>query len=172
MALQLARSNALAAAAAALLAFTAPHDLGLQSAAAAGLFSGLAGSWAGDGTLKLAGGSSEALRCRATYEVENDGNKLKQELKCASDSYSLTVESDVTYNPDAGVITGTWLETGYATGGFVSGRASSGQIQAWVQGNSFSAQVAIVTSSGQQVVTIRPQNTAVTEVSVTMRRSG
>jgi hypothetical protein len=167
---QWTRSKAVAAAAAALLAFAVPHGVGPQRAAAAGLFSGLAGSWSGDGTLKLEGGSSERIRCRATYEVEGDGNKLKQELRCASDSYSLTVKSDVTYNPAAGAITGTWFETGYATGGFVSGRASTGNIQAWVQGNDFSARVAIVTSSGQQMVTIQPQNSSVTEVSVTMRR--
>jgi hypothetical protein len=165
------RSSALAASAAALLAFAAPAGLGVPSAIAAGLFSGFAGSWSGDGMLTLAGGSSEPIRCRATYEVENDGNKLKQELRCASDSYSLTVESNVTYNPDAGVISGTWFETGYATGGFLNGSASAGHIEARVDGNGFSAQVAIVTNSDEQMVTIRPQNMDVTEVSVTMRRA-
>jgi len=171
MSLHLSRSSVLAASAAALLALASPSGLGVQPAFASGLFTGFEGSWSGDGTLTLAGGSSESIRCRATYEVENDGNKLKQELRCASDSYTLTVESNVTYNSDAGVISGTWHETGYSTGGFLNGNASAGRIDARVEGNGFSASVEITTTSNQQVVTIRPQNMDVTEVSVTMRRT-
>jgi hypothetical protein len=138
--------------------------------AAAGLFSGMAGSWYGEGLIKLASGASERIRCRATYMVGSDGNNLKQDMRCASDSYSLTVTSDVTYKADAGVITGTWFETGYGTGGFITGQASTGQIKAWVKGRDFNAEVAIISVGTEQTVTIRPQNLDVREVSVKLLR--
>jgi hypothetical protein len=144
----------------------------LGQTAAAGLFSDMAGSWAGDGSLKLASGASERIRCRATYVVEGEGNTIQQDMRCASDSYTLAVKSDVTYKPDAGAITGSWRETEYNTGGNLSGTASAGRIKAWVKGNDFTAEVAIVTRAGEQTVTIRPHNTDVTEVAVTLRRSG
>lgn len=141
-----------------------------QGAMAAGLFTGFAGKWAGEGSLKLANGASERIRCRATYEVEREGNQLLQDLRCASDSYKLTIKSDVIYKPDAGAITGSWRETGYGVGGNVTGLASSGNVQAWVRGNDFTAKVTVVTQGGQQVVTIRPQAYDVTEVAVTLRK--
>jgi hypothetical protein len=135
----------------------------------------MAGSWAGEGSLKWSTGEVEPLRCRATYQVTNDGNKLVQDLACATPSGRLLIKSDITYKPDAGVITGTWAETSYGMGGWVRGNASSGNIQAIVEsGNkSFSARVSVILqNSMEQVVTIIPENLDVTEVAVTLRRIG
>src|SRR5262249_35026074 len=51
-----------------------------------GPFSGFAGSWSGTGTIKVANGSNERIRCRVNYSVKNSGNALSQTLRCASDS--------------------------------------------------------------------------------------
>src|SRR6185437_5371937 len=52
-----------------------------------GPFAGMAGVWSGAGTVTLDDGSTERIRCRATYAVGAGGNGLQQTLTCASDSY-------------------------------------------------------------------------------------
>jgi len=135
-----------------------------------GPFADLGGSWTGSGTIKLAGGTSERIRCRVTYTVADGGNRLGQEMKCASDSYSLAVTSDVAFKKDAGVVTGTWLETTYGTGGFLSGRATAREITGRVEGRNFFAEVTVNTTGNDQSVTIRPRGQDVEEVSVKLQR--
>src|SRR4051812_9506534 len=60
-----------------------------------GPFAGMAGVWSGGGTVTLDDGSSERIRCRATYAVGNGGNGLNQSLTCASDSYRFNLSSNV-----------------------------------------------------------------------------
>jgi hypothetical protein len=148
--------------------------LPVPQATAAGIFSGLGGSWRGDGSISWSTGETERIRCTATYEVGSDGNKLTQNLTCATDSARLIVKSDITYNPDAGAITGTWAETNYGIRGRVTGRATSSNIQALVQSSDarFKARVTVMTSGGSQTVSIVPQGLEVTEVSVKLRRAG
>jgi hypothetical protein len=155
------------------LALSAFAATGVASSAAAGLFAGMEGSWRGEGSLKWSTGENERMRCTAKYEVEEDGNKLVQNLTCATDSTRLVVKSAITYKPDAGVITGSWSETGYGINGWVTGTAGVGSIQANVQSSDkdFNAKVSVVTRGGEQIVKIIPTNLDVTEVSVTMQRA-
>ncbi len=143
-------------------------------ALAAGLFSGLAGSWKGEGSIGWSTGETEHLRCTATYEVEGSGNKLTQNLTCATDSARLIIKSDISYNPDAGAISGTWMETSYGINGRVTGSATASKIQAIVQSSDkrFTARVSVVTQGATQTVTITPENIEVTQVSVKLRRGG
>ena len=138
------------------------------AAAATSPFAAMAGSWSGDGTIKMSTGDSERIRCRGTYALE--GAKLRQTLRCASDSYKLDVKSELSYNSGAGRVSGTWSETNYGVGGFLSGSVVGGQIRARVEGQNFAATVDVTTSGDQQSVTIRPQQTDVSEVAVTLRR--
>jgi hypothetical protein len=157
------------AAVAVLLIFS--HGMPSQSHAA-GIFSGLGGSWRGDGSIKWTNGETERIRCQGAYRVGSGGNQIEQKLTCASDSTKLSVEADITYNPEAGVITGSWSETGYGVGGWVSGTANATTINARVRSgdNKFNARVSVVTRGARQTVSIRPQGLDVTEVSVTLRR--
>jgi len=61
-----------------------------------GPFAGLNGSWSGSGTVSLADGSKERIRCRANYTVDATGSGLRQSLRCASDSYKFDLASNVT----------------------------------------------------------------------------
>lgn len=140
-----------------------------RAQAASGLFANLSGSWSGTGTIKTASGT-EPIRCRATYVVENGDNTLEQSLKCASDSYRFEVESSVTYNEGAGLVKGMWKETTNNVGGRVSGPAGPGRITARVEGNAFSADLELLTKGDSQSVTIRPENTDITEVFVDLRK--
>lgn len=136
----------------------------------AGYFSAMAGDWKGDGRLKLASGSTERIRCRAKNSVKENGNSLRQDLRCAGDSYKLSFSSDLTYKKSAGVVTGTWREKNYNVGGFIMGPARPGFVRASVDHDSFSAEVSVVTKGNKQLVTITPKGLDVTQVSVTLVR--
>jgi len=68
---------------------------GSASYAQSGPFAGLAGNWSGAGTVTLDDGSTERIRCRATYAVGAGGNGLQQTLTCASDSYKFNIATNV-----------------------------------------------------------------------------
>jgi hypothetical protein len=150
-----------------LLAMNAygPHD----AAAASNPFAGLSGAWSGSGTVTLSGGASERIRCRATYVVGNDGNQLQQNLRCASDSFTFELRSDV--NHAAGQISGNWSEVTRNVGGNISGRAGNGKIQALVDGPAFAASLALTMQGDRQSVLIRSDSTTLTQVSITLNRN-
>ena len=159
-----------AALAAALLLLASPTVAQRAApAAGGGPFAGLAGTWQGNGTITLAGGNNERIRCRATYNVENDGNSLAQNLRCASDSYRFDLTSAV--RSQGGSLSGNWSESTRNLAGNVSGSASSGQIQARVSSPGFSADLSVSTRGNTQAVTISSSNAELQGVNIMMRRS-
>src|ERR1700685_658529 len=52
-------------------------------------FAGFNGAWSGNGTVSLSDGSTERLRCRALYQIDDTGLVLKQTLRCASARHKL-----------------------------------------------------------------------------------
>ena len=155
---------AAAAVAALLLALPASAQRGGGS----GPFEGLAGSWQGNGTIQLASGANERIRCRATYAVGNDGNALQQNLRCASDSYRFDLTSTVV--SQGGSLSGNWTETSRNLAGSVSGQASPGQVQARVSSALFSADLSVSTRGNRQAVTISSQSPELRGVSIDLRR--
>ena len=152
------------------LSLLATHIYGQQGAEAASTpFAGLSGSWSGGGTVTLSDGANERIRCRAMYVVGNGGNQLQQNLRCASDSFTFELRSDV--NHQAGQISGMWSELTRNVGGNVSGRASSGKIQALVSGPVFAASLALTMQGDRQSVLIRSDGATVTQVSITLNRT-
>lgn len=135
-----------------------------------GPFAGLSGSWTGDGTVTMADGSHERIRCSANYSVPPMGKSLNQGLKCASDSYRFDVKSNV-FVEDGGTLRGTWSEATNQVQGNVSGRVSPGHIETSVSSQAFSAHLTVTTQGGKQSVSILPQNTDVKTVTIEMRRS-
>src|SRR5258708_3030792 len=61
------------------------------SYAQSGPFAGMAGNWAGGGTVTLDDGSSERIRCRASYQV--GGARMTMSLTCASDAYRFILQA-------------------------------------------------------------------------------
>jgi hypothetical protein len=115
-------------------------------------FAGFAGSWSGSGTISLADGSRERLRCRATYRVAGAENRLQQSLRCASDSYRFDLSSDVT--SEGGRLSGTWSEASRNISGSLSGRVSGGHVAAAVDAPGFAANVNLNTQGNRQSVSI------------------
>ena len=126
--------------------------------AAPGPFASLAGAWAGNGTLTMANGSTESLRCRANYDVSDGGAALKLSLRCASQSYNFDLGGNVTYQ--AGRISGTWSETSRNVNGSISGRANANQVQAAATSEGLSANLSLTTNGNRQTVSIRSTGNA------------
>jgi hypothetical protein len=85
--------------------------LGLTATAVnaqSGPFVPMAGAWSGDGRVVLSDGQVERIRCRATDDVGNGGELMRQHLRCASPSYNFDVRNTVSAHQ--GRITGNWTK--------------------------------------------------------------
>jgi len=137
-------------------------------AAVASPFAALAGSWSGGGVLNTSDGQQERLRCRASYDVMGTGAELRLNLKCASASYNFDLASEAQYQ--GGAISGSWTEASRNASGTLSGRTAGDRIEASARGDNFSASLSLTTRGGRQSVSIRPQGTNVTSVSLSLDR--
>jgi hypothetical protein len=113
----------------------------------------MAGHWSGSGTVTLDDGSTERIRCRASYAVGEGGNGLNQSLTCASDSYKFELKSNVV--AERGVLSGTWSETSRNVSGNLEGRVAGGNFQVAVSAPGFSANLSLTTRGNKQSVVIR-----------------
>jgi hypothetical protein len=143
-------------------------DLG-SALAADGLFGHLSGYWSGTGTVTMNNGSSDRIRCKASYAVGQGGNALEQNLRCASDSYKMQVNANVISS--GGSISGTWSEATRNVTGNLSGTASGSEVRANVAGMGFTASLNLATKGDKQIVTIKPQGaTDIVNVSIALRK--
>ncbi len=133
-----------------------------------GSFEGLVGSWAGAGTVSLANGSKERIRCQAAYALGKDANNLRSALRCASDSYKFELNSDV--NSRAGALTGAWREATRGLTGGMSGTFNGKDVRARIESPGFSADLMLETNGNSQTVTLRSQGTELTGVAITLSR--
>jgi hypothetical protein len=137
--------------------------------AAVGPFAALAGTWSGSGTVSMADGTQERIRCRASYGVAGRGDNLRLDIRCASPSYVINLVGDVAYH--GGAISGTWSETSHNAGGTISGHLNGDRIEAVAQGPGFTTSLSMATRGSHQSITIRPQGTPVTGVSMALAKS-
>jgi len=117
-----------------------------------GPFAGFAGSWVGGVTVAMSDGSSERIRCRANYSVDERGSSVQQSLRCASDSYKFDISSAVTSQD--GNVSGSWSESSRNVSGSLQGRAGAGQLTAQVQAAGFVANLHMATRGSRQSVSI------------------
>jgi hypothetical protein len=115
-------------------------------------FANYAGNWSGNGTITIAEGGTERIRCRGTYTVDGSGNNLHQVLRCASDSYKFELTSDIAARGSN--ITGSWSEASRGVNGTVEGSISNGQVTALVQTNGYAASFNVSTRGNRQSVNI------------------
>ena len=110
------------------------------NAQSAGPFGPLAGSWSGSGTINLANGKHEPIKCRASYDVLDEQNKL------GSATYS------------GGAIMGNWSESTRNAAGTMSGKVEGAGFQVVAKGPTFTANLNLMTRGDKQSVTIRSQD--------------
>jgi hypothetical protein len=137
-------------------------------AAAAGPFSALAGSWSGTGTVTVSNGADERLRCRAVYQVGEEGFDIRLNLRCASDSYNFNLLSTVRY--EGGRVSGSWSEVTRNASGTISGRVNGHQILVAAQGPNFGANLLLVTHGNRQSISIRATGADVTGADIVLSR--
>jgi hypothetical protein len=139
-----------------------------SSVAAGSPFGGLHGSWSGGGTISVSNGTTERLRCRAAYNVLDDGGSVRLNLRCASDSYNFDLLASV--RDDGGAISGSWTETTRDASGTISGRVRGDQISVTAKGSSFAANLLMVTHGNHQSVSIRASGADIAGVDIALRR--
>jgi hypothetical protein len=137
--------------------------------AQSGPFDGFSGSWAGNGTVALSDGTTERIRCKASYNVYGTGMSLKQTLRCASDSYRFDLSTDVTSRGDR--IYGNWSETSRNIFGNLQGTAGGGEIEVFVEAAGFAASVTLRTRGNRQTVQISSKG-EIRGVNITMAKGG
>jgi len=138
------------------------------SHAQSGPFAGFDGAWSGTGTVALGDGTTERIRCKADYKIGGGGLNLKQTLRCASDSYTFDLSSDVTSQGDR--ISGNWSEASRNIFGNLQGTAGKGTIDVFVEAAGFAASLRLHTSGNQQTVQISSKG-EIKGVNITMKRS-
>jgi hypothetical protein len=138
------------------------------SHAQSGPFVGFDGTWSGNGTVALSDGTTERIRCKADYKVNDNGLGLKQSLRCASDSYKFDLSSDVTSQGDR--ISGNWSEASRNVFGNLQGTAGGGQIDVFVEAAGFAASLSLRTSGNRQTVQISSKG-EIRGVNITMVKS-
>src|SRR3982074_374153 len=113
----------------------------------------MAGTGSGGGTVTLDDGSSERLRCRATYAVGASGNGLNQSLTCASDSYKFILASNVVAQGSA--LSGTWSESSRGVSGNLEGRGGNGNFQVIASAPGFTGNLWLTTPGKKQSSVIK-----------------
>jgi hypothetical protein len=126
------------------------------SYAQSGPFAGMAGNWSGGGSVMLDDGSSERIRCRATYAVGAGGSGLNLTLTCASDSYKFDLRGNVI--SDRGALSGTWSESSRGINGNLEGRGANGNFQVVASAPGFNSNIALTTHGNKQSVVIRAES--------------
>jgi hypothetical protein len=153
-------------ASAAFALFLASSPLHAQSG---GTFNGLGGNWSGTGTIFVSDGGSERIRCRAIYEVGPDAMTLKQDLKCASDSYKFELTTDL--RSSGHDVYGNWTETSRNVNGEIHGTGGNGQFTGRVEANGYVAEISLNVSGGKQTINITSKSTELRGLNISMSKS-
>lgn len=136
---------------------------------AMGVFAGFPGHWAGSGSLSMADGSRESIRCRAEYVPGTNEDALGIDVTCGSDSYRINIIADISAHGNA--ISGSWRETTRQIQGNVSGEVPRpGQMQASLTAVGGGIQLAATATGKLQAITIRSQGTEVVGADITLKR--
>jgi hypothetical protein len=126
---------------------------GSASYAQTATFNGMAGNWAGGGTVILEDGSSERIRCRSADSVGGGGANLSLSLTCASDSYRFEFTANVV--ADGGTLSGSWNEASLGIAGKLQGRGGGGNFQVVAFTAGFNANISVRTAGNKQSITIK-----------------
>jgi hypothetical protein len=137
----------------------------LASAAQAGRVLKLeefSGYWSGVGVVTWANGSSEQLKCVATYK--SAASDVRQNLRCASPGYSISASVDLKVAGET--ITGTWEEKTYSANGLITGTVTDVGFALSIKGPTFSAAMTLNHTACKQAIDIAPTGVDVTKISI------
>ena len=131
-------------------------------------FASLSGTWIGNGQVRLEGGKTERIQCRAYYTPRDGGTGVGIALRCASSSFTINLRSVLTSN--GGRVTGSWEEQTFNVTGNVAGRASPGSLAVSISGGGLSGSMSVSFGSATQQVSINTSGTALRGVSISLSK--
>ena len=125
---------------------------GSSHASADNPFATLAGSWSGQGKIRLEGGKSETIRCRAYYTTSDGGAGLGMAIRCASSSNKIEMRANLNYSK--GSVTGSWEERTFNASGEVKGQATSSKLTLSIVGGGLNGSMSVRLGGASQSVSI------------------
>jgi len=129
----------------------------------------LSGYWTGAGSVVLANGTTEKVKCAVTYKVSDGGTQIKQSMRCASADYSINASADLRVK--GAQVSGNWEEKTYSAVGEVTGRYDGASFVLTIQGANFTAKMNMSLSACKQQISITPQGLDVNRISLGLARS-
>jgi hypothetical protein len=132
-------------------------------------FANLNGAWSGGGQVRLEGGKTERITCKAYYTPRDGGSGVGIALRCASTSFSINLRSTIASS--GGRVTGSWEEQTFNASGDVVGRASAGNLAVSISGGGFNGSMSVSFGSATQQVSINTSGTALKGVSISLSKS-
>lgn len=112
-------------------------------------FTRLTGSWTGNGQARFEQGKSEAITCRAYYNVKLEGSAMALAIRCASSSYKIEMRANLNTLGDR--ITGHWEERTFNAEGGVSGHATERNLNLAISGAISGSMSVTIDPSGHRV---------------------
>jgi hypothetical protein len=140
--------------------------LTLSVAASAATMDDLPGRWSGWGTISLPSGTSEQVKCIATYFVNDGGASMVQNLRCASSSYK--IDATAKLKNASGALTGEWEEKTYSAIGSVTGKTTNDGFNLAITGDKFTAVLAVTSTNCKQSVTIKPTGLDIANIAISL----
>jgi hypothetical protein len=131
-------------------------------------FAPLIGWWKGEGRLGFQEGQTENVSCRATYGNGDSANTLEQNIRCASSSGKVEIESTIIN--DGGKLSGTWTERIYNLAGDLSGAITERGYRVSVAGSELSAEMEIIAKNGMQVIEIKFNGNALRGLTLVLKK--
>jgi hypothetical protein len=136
--------------------------------AAADPIGDLNGFWSGSGSVQLAGGNTERVKCQVFYKAGEGSSQIRQTMRCASTDYSINALAELRVSGNQ--VTGSWEERTYSAKGEVTGRYSGEGFVLSIQGANFSAAMNVSLSSCKQNISITPKGLDVTRVTIALAK--
>ncbi|MFM9941821.1 MAG: hypothetical protein ACKVP7_20240 [Hyphomicrobiaceae bacterium] len=131
-------------------------------------FAGLNGNWKGNGQIRLANGSTEALKCVAYYTPKDSGASVGLAIRCASASNKIELRANLVFQ--GGRISGTWEERVFNAAGEVTGQTTGNRMTLAIAGGGFSGSMAVSTTGSSQTVSITTDGIGLKGVNISLSK--
>jgi hypothetical protein len=136
--------------------------------AAASPFADLGGSWSGSGQVRLEGGRTEGLSCKAYYLPKSGGSGLGLAVRCASASNKIEMRANLVSTGNQ--VSGNWEERSYNASGSVAGVAAGNNLRLTISGGGLSGSMSVTTNGRSQAIAVRTDGSALKGVNISLRR--
>lgn len=147
---------------------TAVSAFASGAASAQSPFATLAGTWSGAGQIKLEGGKSEQIRCKAYYTTNSGGAGLGMAIRCASASNKIEMRANLTYTE--GKVSGSWEERTFNAAGQVSGKAAANNLNLAIDGGGLNGSMSVRLGQTSQLVSISTTGSAFRGLNLSLSR--